>query len=167
MRNHTPTHSTPSTAFAVVLALLLLAVAVFLSLPAAAEPSAEPAWRTELLTTRKAVWVNYYASPERLAELLTDDLVALDGHGGPFETKTSVLAGSRRTIEKGSRLLAIDFPVNEVQRYGDVAIVYTTFAMKVQTGAEPPVDRSGQATEFFVLRDGRWLHTGWHLAWDK
>lgn len=176
--NHLPRR--PVTAFAIAaMAVALLPI----SLPAAGlagtgmqdvadgsqarmdgEVAATPAqnWRSDLLAAREAIWVDYYSNPDKLALALSDDLITIDGSG--FEDKAAALANSRRAVADGTRLRRIAFPRTEIQRYGDVAIIYTTFEMTLATGNDAPTTLTGTATEFFVWRGGAWLHTGWHLA---
>jgi hypothetical protein len=144
---------------------LTITTACLLAFAAAAQAATpQQDWRSDLLAAREAVWVNYYSDPDKLAASLSDDLITIGGRGHGFEDKAAVLADSRRAVADGTRLSRIVFPRTEVQRYGDVAIIYTTFEMTLATGKDAPSTLAGEATEFFVWRDGAWLHTGWHLA---
>lgn len=143
---------------------LTIAAVCLLALAAAAQATPRQDWRSDLLAAREAIWVNYYSDPGKLAAGLSDDLITIGGRGRGFEGKAAVLANSRRAVADGTRLRRIVFPQTEMQRYGDVAIIYTTFEMTLATGSDAPTTLTGEATEFFVWRDGAWLHTGWHLA---
>ena len=63
----------------------------------------------------------------------------------------------------GGSLKSLEFPRNVFQQYGDTVILYTSFRAVLvdRDGLAQPV--AGRGTEVFVRRDGRWIHTGWHL----
>ena len=145
------------------LTIATAATVCILALAAAAQATTpQHDWRSDLLAAREAIWINYYSDPDKLAAGLSDDLITISGRA--FEDKAAVIANSRRAVDDGTRLSSIVFPRTEIQRYSDVAIIYTTFEMTLATGRDAPITLGGEATEFFVWRDGAWLHTGWHLS---
>jgi hypothetical protein len=60
-------------------------------------------------------------------------------------------------------LSQLEFPRNVFQMYGDVVILYTSFRLVLKSPAGQTEETTGRGTEIFVRRDGRWVHTGWHL----
>jgi hypothetical protein len=127
-------------------------------------PVRQEAWRTSLLTAREAVWRDYFSKPDKLAAVLTPDFIAMNEGGPPWQTRDEVIAGSRRAVERGLSLVKLEFPRTDIQRYADVAIVYTTYEMHLARAGEAASVEKGQATEVFRWDGKVWLHTGWHLA---
>jgi hypothetical protein len=71
--------------------------------------------------------------------------------------------GSRGFEGSGGTLTRLTFPTTEIQAYGNTAILYTSYAMSLQSGGATRSER-GMATKIFVRKDGQWLNTGWQLA---
>ena len=61
----------------------------------------------------------------------------------------------------GGKLLRLEFPRTEIQRFGDVAIIWTSYVVETEENGKRSVS-SGRATEIFVRRDGDWVNPGWH-----
>lgn len=143
-----------------------LILSLLLTLPVAAATSAElPAtWKADLFAARELAWRSYFGDPEALAAMLTDDFVAIDRGSHPFSSKAAVVAESRQVTAKGVRLAEIRFPDNVVQLYGEVAILYTTFAYTLTHDGKTDDEVQGRGTELFRWDGKRWLHTGWHLG---
>jgi uncharacterized protein (TIGR02246 family) len=119
--------------------------------------------RAELLATREEVWRAWFTGDEAALErLLTPDFIAIDLQGGIAPGRAGQLEGARAFKASGGQLLGLEFPATEVQLLGDVAVIYTTYAVELETpgGRER---MAGRATEVFLRRDGRWVHPGWHL----
>ncbi len=121
-------------------------------------------WREELLVAREAIWRNYFSNPDKLAEGVTDDLIAMGQGGPPWQSKAEVVRDSRKAVADGLTLAHLAFPKNEFQRYGDVGIIYTTYEIqRAKNGVKSPMEK-GQGTEVFRWDGKRWVHTAWHLG---
>lgn len=119
--------------------------------------------RAELLGVRAAVWRAYFTGDEgTLLDLLPPDFIAIDPSGPIAPGREGQVEGLRAFRDSGGRLVALDFPVTEVQLLGDVAVLYTTYVVELAT-PHGPERLAGRATEVFQRRDGRWVHPGWHL----
>jgi len=59
-------------------------------------------------------------------------------------------------------LVSIEFPRTDIQVYGNVAIIYTTYRYELDVKGVRSTT-SGQATEMFVRRNGAFVNVGWHL----
>ena len=119
--------------------------------------------RASLMETREAVWRAWFAGDrDRLTEILVPELITL-GSGGTFGSLQSTLDGSHGFAASGGRLTRLEFPRTEIQAYGNTAILYSSYVMDLQTAGQTTTER-GMATEIFVSRDGKWVHTGWQLA---
>jgi hypothetical protein len=141
----------------------LLALALVAAPPIAgvfAEPGQD--WRTAVLAAREAAWRDFFGDSDKLAAALTDDFIGMSSDG-PWRNRTETVADSRETIAGGTRLAKVEFPRTDIQRYGDVVIIYTTYELQLSSKGQPGPVQKGQATEFFVWNGKRWLHNGWHL----
>jgi ketosteroid isomerase-like protein len=71
----------------------------------------------------------------------------------------------------GRKLVRLEFPHTEVQRFGNVAIVWSTFVVETEESGKHE-SSSGRATEIFVWKHGvwkhgRWSNPGWHTSSTK
>ena len=66
----------------------------------------------------------------------------------------------------GGKLIRLDFPHTEVQRFGEVAIIYTRYVLEIEMHGKRSVS-SGRAMEVFVQRQGQWTNPGWHTDAEK
>lgn len=128
-----------------------------------------PALRHEILRAREAVWRAWFANDrKKLDWMIPAETVAINAGAEEWEGRDDVLAGSRAFVESGGRLVRLEFPRTEIQLFGDVAILYTTYLFETETSGEPRQRRgersvtAGRGTEIFVRRDARWVNSGWH-----
>ena len=120
--------------------------------------------RASLMRAREAVWRAWFAGDQAaLLKLLPPELITIEPGSTTFGTQKSTLDGSRAFAAGGGKLTRIAFPSTEIQVYGNTAILYTSYEMDLQNGAQTRTER-GMATEVFVMKDGEWLNTGWQLA---
>jgi hypothetical protein len=123
--------------------------------------------KQQLLDAREHVWRAYFANERSyLEQALPPELIAIDPGAGDWSTRESILRGSERFAQSGSKLARIEFPRTEIQAYGNVAQVYSTYVIEFD-GLKGKSQESGRATETFVYRDGKWLNVGWHLDAEK
>jgi len=139
------------------------AITLLLSLSLHATPQNNDA----LLQSREAVWRAWFAGDTKTLEQLVppDTIVVGEGEGG-FETQADILADSKKFHDEGGKLIRLEFPITKVQRFGDVAILYSRYVYEIESGGKRSV-HPGHSTETFVLRDGRWVNPGWQTAADK
>jgi ketosteroid isomerase-like protein len=123
--------------------------------------------RAELLKAREAVWRAWFANDEAaLEKVLPDDTIAINNGEEKWETRADVLKSAADSVAAGTRLVRLEFPRTEIQRFGDVAILYSLFTTDTETNGQHTIT-SGRSTEVFLFRDGRWLNTGWHADSGK
>jgi SnoaL-like domain len=67
---------------------------------------------------------------------------------------------------QGGKLIRLEFPRTEIQRFGEVAILYSAYIVETEMKGKHSVS-SGRATEVFVLHDGHWTNPGWHTDAEK
>ena len=122
-----------------------------------------PPMKKSLLEAREHVWKAYFSNERAyLEQVLPDELITIDPGSDQFSNRDSILRSAERFAQSGSKLTKIEFPQTEIQAYGRVVQVYSTYVVELQTPTGPSRE-SGRATETFVFRDGKWLNVGWHL----
>ena len=106
--------------------------------------------RGEILKVRESVWRAWFAN----TIVISSD-----------ETKSKNQADILRTAAEfqadGGKLIRLEFPRTEIQRFGDVAIIWTSYLVETEENGKR-VMVSGRATEIFVRRNGEWVNPGWH-----
>ena len=129
------------------------------------QPSATQ--REELLAVRDSVWRAFYANDQsRMRALVPDDLIAINPGDSSWQSRSTFLADAGNFATHGGRLVSLSFPRTEMQIFGNVAVLYSAYALRFEVnGSEQSV--SGRATEVFVLDHGRWRNPGWHLDSGK
>lgn len=118
----------------------------------------------DVLAIRDCTWHAWFSGDEAtLREVLPEEFLAFDADGGgQLSDLERTIQASRAFTQSGGRLVRLAFPMNRAQVSGDAVLIYTTYEAVLEShGAETTM--RGRATEFFVRRDGRWWHPGWHL----
>ena len=119
--------------------------------------------KSELLATRELAWRAWFGGDRAALEaMLPAEFIAIGWDAAPWENKASTIEASQGFARDGGKLSLLEFPKTEIQAYGDVAIVYSTYRVGFTAGGQE-VLQEGRATEVFVRRGGKWLHPGWHL----
>ncbi len=118
----------------------------------------------ELLAARDAAWRAWFGNdPVAFERVVPDELIALGWDGGDWTDRDQTLARMAEFATTGMTIDRLEFPRNEFQHYGDVALIYSSFRLALRDPAGQCRETVGRATEVFVRRAGRWVHTGWHL----
>lgn len=126
-----------------------------------------PAEKDELLKARDKVWRDIFTNNrEALEKSLPPGSMAInpDGEGteGRFVDRAKMLADAERFVKSGGKLLKLEFPRTDIQAFGNVAIIYTTYVLETEFGGKASTLK-GHATEVFVKTNGEWTNPGWHL----
>ena len=117
---------------------------------------------TQLLAVRVKVWHAWFAGDlATLKQLVPANAIAISAGDPGFKTQQAILAESADFHAHGGKLLSLDFPQTEVQHFGNVAIIYSTYRLELETAGKRSVS-AGRVTETFVLQDARWTNPGWH-----
>jgi ketosteroid isomerase-like protein len=115
-----------------------------------------------ILKAREAVWRAWFAGDiPTLKGLVPEETIVISGGEETWKHQAEVLQSSAVFHASGGRLLKLEFPHTEVQRFGDVAVTWSTYRLEMEVKGKRSVD-AGRATEIFVLRDGQWVNPGWH-----
>lgn len=137
--------------------ILLLAALGCVPQPVAPLVEFTPEARASLLAARDTVWRAWFAGDSALLmQILPDPMV---GMGKPREAIVAEAIGFR---ENGGTLVSLTFSNDEFVVRGGMALMLSRY-QAVTTTAGVVDTSSGQATEVFVLENGRWLNPYWHL----
>ncbi len=119
--------------------------------------------RKELLAAREAVWRAWYGNDRaKLEAVIPEETVAINPAEEKWHDRAEILASAREFAERGGKLLRLEYLRTEIQLYGDVAILYTTYLVEVESKGERETV-NGRGTEIFIRRNGIWVNSGWHL----
>jgi ketosteroid isomerase-like protein len=150
-------------ALTMVLSFLVLLGASEIAEAAGETAATDAAQRRELLAARESVWHAWFQNDQaRLRKLLPPDTLAINNGEEAWQSRDEILEAAARFAAAGSRLVRLEFPRTEIQRFGDVAVLYSRWEFEVETAGKREVS-SGRSTEVFVRRKGRWVNPGWHL----
>ncbi len=123
--------------------------------------------RKELLSVREAVWRAWFSNDQTyLKDVLPDELIAIDADTEAWLGRAETLEESIRFAKSGEILRRVAFPRTEIQVFGAVAILYTTFELEIERDGVRKTT-AGRGTEIFVRRNNRWVNSGWHLDSGK
>jgi len=137
--------------------LLVLLAALTLTPAAFADDS-------ELLKVREQVWRAWFANDkDTLAKLVPSETIVITASERDWKHQAEVLKEAAEFQADRGKLLRLDFPQTEVQHFGDVAIIWSTYELETEVKGKRSASR-GRVTEVFVRRDGQWTNPGWHTS---
>ena len=120
-----------------------------------------------LMQVREAVWRAWFADDvPTLMRLVPADVITISAGEKEWKHQAGVFESAAKFHADGGKLVRIAFPHTETQRYGNVAILYTTYEVETEMKGKRSVS-AGRATEIFVMKDGRWFNSGWHTDAEK
>jgi ketosteroid isomerase-like protein len=118
--------------------------------------------RGEILKVRESVWRAWFANDTRALErLVPADTIVISSDEAKWKNQADILRTAAEFQADGGKLLRLEFPRTEIQRFGDVAIIWTSYVLETEENGKRMVS-SGRATEIFVRRNGEWVNPGWH-----
>lgn len=118
--------------------------------------------RAELLRVRKDVWVHWFTGDTAgLRRVLAPELVAISPDSPDYQSLATTIAGSADFAKSGRKLESVAFARDSIHRFGDVVVMFSRYT--VVTSGRNAFTQQGRATEVFVRRASRWVHTSWHL----
>ena len=144
---------------------LLLLVVLGITAAAAFHAAASPSPTTEkdpILAAREAVWRDWFAGDRAALEReVPPETIAISASETNWHNQKEILRSAADFHAAGGKLLRLEFPRTEIQRFGEVAMLYSQYELETETNGKRSVE-SGRVTEIFVLRDGHWVNPGWH-----
>ena len=109
--------------------IALLIIVPALLIPSAAQTASHD--QVELLKARETVWRTFFAGDVKtLADLVPPDTIVISGDNPQWRHQADVLESSRKFHAAGGKLVRLEFPRTEVQWYGDVAIVWSSYSLE-------------------------------------
>jgi Domain of unknown function (DUF4440) len=147
--------------FAIVAVIAILAGGSATSFPADQDD------RGQLLKVREAVWRSWFANDaSTLRELVPPETIVISSGEPQWKHQSEVLQSAVDFQAQGGKLVRLEFPRTEIQRFGEVAILYSQYIVETEMKGKRSVS-AGRATEVFVLQHGRWTNPGWHTDAEK
>jgi hypothetical protein len=123
--------------------------------------------RADLLKVREQVWRAWFANDKlNLEKLVPPDTLVISSGEEKWKHQAEVFQTAADFQAAGGKLVRLEFPRTEVQRFGDVAIIWSQYFVETEMNGKRSVS-SGRVTEIFVLRDGQWTNPGWHTDAEK
>lgn len=120
-----------------------------------------------LVQVREAVWRAWFADDvATLKRLVPADVITISAGEKEWKHQAGVFSSAAKFHADGGKLIRIAFPHTETQRYGNVAVLYTTYEVETEMKGKRSIS-AGRATEIFVMKDGRWFNSGWHTDGEK
>jgi len=120
-----------------------------------------------LLRARETVWRAWFAGDiKTLEKLVPPESIVMSGGEKEWKHQSDMLQSSVEFHSKGGRLIRLEFPRTEVQHFGDVAIVWSSYVVETEVAGKRSVS-SSRVTEIFVWLHGRWINPGWHTDEEK
>lgn len=144
-----------------------IAVAGALAMMIVSGLAARPDDRAELLKAREAVWRSWFVNDAKALEaLVPPDTIVISSGEEKWKNQADVLQSAARFKATGGKLFRLEFPRTEIQRFGEVAIIYSQYLYETEVDGKRSLT-SGRVTEIFVLRHGKWTNPGWHTDSEK
>ena len=123
--------------------------------------------RAELLRVRESVWTAWLVNDQaKLAQLVPPDTIVISTGEKKFKDQASILQEAADFHAQGGKLIQLAFPHTEMQRFGDVVMMYSEYTLELEVGGKRSLT-NGRATEIFVRRHGQWVNPGWHTDSEK
>ncbi|HKH98278.1 MAG TPA: nuclear transport factor 2 family protein [Candidatus Sulfotelmatobacter sp.] len=121
----------------------------------------------DLLKARETVWRAWFADDVKtLRALVPSDTIVISSGEGKWKNQADVFRTADEFHAAGGKLIRLEFLRTEIQRFGDVAIVWSEYVVETETKGKRSLS-SGRVTEVFVRRDRRWVNPGWHTDSEK
>lgn len=147
----------------IAFAAVTLLTSTFLALTVnAGKTSAQKQGDEELLRARESVWRTYFAGDTKaLEEMVPPGTIVMSGGEEKWRGQADVLKSAADFHAKGGKLIRLEFPRTEVQHFGDVAIIWSSYIVETEMDGKRTAE-SSRVTEIFVRQNGRWRNPGWH-----
>ncbi|MFZ0579623.1 MAG: nuclear transport factor 2 family protein [Candidatus Acidiferrales bacterium] len=144
-----------------LLLTVVLAIAAWAGLRSAAAPSPDSG-KDQLLAAREAVWRDWFAGDQAALEReVPPETIAISASETAWHNQKEILQSAADFHTSGGKLTRLEFPRTEIQRFGDVAMLYSQYVLETESNGKRS-EESGRVTEIFVWRDGHWVNPGWH-----
>lgn len=130
---------------------------------AQAQTTPTSAERKELLEIRQLVWESYFLGDQaKLKELIGEDFITINPGEQHWQNRDEFVTGAKAFADHQGKLVSLSFPRTEIQRFGDVAVLYSLVQITMESQGKRQ-SLSCRSTEVFQKRNGRWMNTGAHV----
>ncbi len=147
--------------------IIIIIIAAFVTTLSTGDLSAQKQNDDQLLQTRETVWRAWFAGDiKTLEELVPPETIVMSGGEDQWKHQADVLRTAVEFHAQGGKLIRLEFPRTEVQHFGDVAIIWSSYVVETEAGGKRSSD-FGRVTEIFVRQHGRWTNPGWHTDATK
>jgi uncharacterized protein DUF4440 len=121
----------------------------------------------ELLHVRETVWWAWFAGDTKtLEQLVPLETIVMSGGEKEWKHQSDVIRSSNEFHANGGKLLRLKFPRTEIQHFGNVAIVWSSYTLETEMNGKRSTS-SSRVTEIFVRQNGHWTNPGWHTDEEK
>ena len=126
-----------------------------------------PDRRKEILAKRDAVWKAWFTNDRAtLEKLIPAEAIAINSGSTEWSNRDAILASAKGFVDSGAKLVRLDFPKTEIQNYGNIVLIYTSYSYDIEKDGKRTTT-SGRGTEMFVWRGEELVNVGWHLDDEK
>src|SRR5882672_1378455 len=95
--------------------------------------AAMPDDRAELLKAREAVWRSWFANDLKTLEVLVPkDTIVISSGEEKWKNQADIFQSAAKFQADGGKLIRLEFPRTEIQRFGDVAITYSQYRYEIE-----------------------------------
>jgi len=123
--------------------------------------------RGEILKVRETVWRSWFADDTKtLEKLVPSDTIVISAGEEKWKNQAEVFQSAAEFQKEGGKLIRLEFPRTQIQRFGDVAIIWSAYLVETETNGKRSLT-SGRVSEIFVRRHGQWTNPGWHTDSGK
>lgn len=123
--------------------------------------------RGEILKVRETVWRSWFANDTKtLEKLVPSDTIVISAGEEKWKNQAEVFQSAAEFQKEGGKLIRLEFPRTQIQRFGDVAIFWSAYLVETETNGKRSLT-SGRVSEIFVRRHGQWTNPGWHTDSGK
>ena len=133
-------------------------------LPHRTGPAPSDTSLASLYAAREKAWRDFFGDPDGLGRALPGSFVAIHGGDSTWVDRLTTLKQSQASVASGARLVSLTFPRNQVERYGNVAVIHSRYEAVLQGGGRNTI--RGNITEVFVWNGSSWSHPSWHMDFD-
>ena len=120
-------------------ALACLCIFLIFSALRSAPPQQQPRTlstteRADLLAAREKIWRAYFTNDRKhLEAVIPAETIAINANEDSWANREDILAGAAQFVASGAKLTRLEFPRTEMQVYGEVAIIYTTYLFEIES----------------------------------
>lgn len=123
--------------------------------------------KQRILSVRESVWKAFFANDvANLESMIPDEALAYNPDSDKWETRAAILSSSAEFAKTGAKLTRLEFPHTEMQAYGPTIILYSSYLYETEKDGKKVVT-TGNGMETFVLRNEKFVNTGWLLSVKK